>query len=211
MRRYGLLALFLLTSATAAELGDGAMSVDFDYSELDLRKDEHHFSGNVRISQGPMSISSERAVAEGASRDDQSRWTFDRNVHVKTAEADLRANTAIARVVNGAIVNATIKGSPARFEQRGAATDKEIRGRAGQIEYDFVKGIVRMTDNVWFSYGENEFRGAAVIYNVRDQRVVVNPEGANQGRVNITVRPRPAKPQASTSGSAAPDAESSSP
>ena len=210
MRRGLLLLLLALTSAHAAELGDEPMSIDFDYSEIDMRKDEYQLTGNVRISQGPMSITSDSATAEGASQRENSRWTFERNVHVRTADADLRANTAIARVMNGAIANATVKGSPAVFEQRKAGDDKQIRGRAGQIEYDFVKGIVRMTNDVWFSYGDNEFRGAAVVYNVRDERVVVNPEGANQGRVNITVRPKPASERARESGTVR-EAETSTP
>jgi lipopolysaccharide transport protein LptA len=131
-------------------------------------------------------------MAQGASQNDSSRWTFERNVHVQTPDADLRAATAIANVVNGTIANATVKGSPALFEQRNAAADKQVRGRAGQIEYDFGRGIVRLSGDVWFSYGGNEFEGAVVVYYVRDERVVVNPDGKNQGRVNITVRPRPA-------------------
>ena len=42
-----------------------------------------------------------------------------------------------------------------------------------------------MTEDVWFSYGGNEFRGDTVIYNVNDERVVVNPGGPGNsgGRV----------------------------
>jgi lipopolysaccharide transport protein LptA len=189
-----LLATLGLSSLQAAqlELGDQEMTIGFDYSEIDMRKDEHHFRGNVRIAQGPMSITSDTAMAQGASQNDSSRWTFERNVHVQTLDADLRAATAIANVVNGALANATVKGSPAVFEQRNAVADKQVRGRAGQIEYDFGRGIVRLSGDVWFSYGGNEFEGAVVVYYVRDERVVVNPDGKNQGRVNITVRPRPA-------------------
>ena len=50
-----------------------------------------------------------------------------------------------------------------------------MRGRAGVIEYDFVAGIVKLTDDVWFSNGKDEFRGDVVIYNVRDERVQINP------------------------------------
>ncbi len=76
------------------------------------------------------------------------------------------------------------------FEQLDAAADKNVRGRANVIEYDFATGTVKMTQNVWFSYGGNEFRGDTVIYNVKDERVVVNPGGnGTGGRVNITIRP----------------------
>lgn len=192
------------SSSHAAELklGEESISIGYDYAEIDMRKDEHHFRGNVSISQGPMSITSDTAMAQGASQNDKVRWTFDRNVHVQTSDADLRAATAIGQVVKGALTNATLKGSPAVFEQRNAAADKQVRGRAGQIEYDFARGIVKLSNDVWFSYGGNEFRGAVVVYNVRDERVVVNPEGSNQGRVNITVRPQPTGKLDNRSGSA---------
>lgn len=205
---FALLATFSLQAAEL-QLGEQEMSIGFDYSEIDMRKDEHHFRGNVRISQGPMFITADTAMAQGASQNDSSRWTFQRNVHVQTSDADLRAEKAIAQVVNGAIANATVTGSPAAFEQRNASDDKKVHGRAGEIQYDFARGIVRMSNDVWFSYGGNEFRGAVVVYYVRDERVVVNPDGKNQGRVNITVRPRPGVTSDNRSGAAgAPGGES---
>lgn len=197
-------------SPHAAQFGDQEMAIEFDSSEIDMRKDEHQFRGHVRISQGPMSIASDRALARGAAQGDDSRWTFERNVHVKTMDADLRADTAHAAVSNGALTSATVQGAPAVFEGRSAAADKQIRGRAGQIDYDFVSGIVRLTDDVWFSYAGNEFRGAVVVYDVRHERVIVNPEGKNQGRVNITVRPQPAaKPDGNTGAARQGESENS--
>lgn len=192
-RLSALLALLALTSPRAAELGTEPMSVAFDYSEIDLRNDEQHYRGNVRISQGALFIASDQAMAKGAARSDTSRWTFERNVHLRTQDSDLRADSAVALVVNGEISRATVKGSPAVFEQRDSTADKPIRGRAGEIEYDVARGIVRLSNDVWFSYGENEFRGAVVVYYTGEERVVVNPGGKDQGRVNITVRPQSIK------------------
>ena len=198
-------AIFFATSIHAAELMNGNMSIGFDYSEIDMRKDEHHFEGNVSVNQGAMSITSDRATAEGA-QTDKSRWTFERNVHVHTSDADLKAATAVANVAKGTLSTATVKGAPAVFEQRNATADKQVRGRAGQIDYDFARGIVKLTNDVWFTYGGNEFRGAVVVYDLRQEKVIVNPPGSNQGRVNITVRPRP-----STDGArVTPNAESGS-
>ncbi len=185
-----LMILCALPVLHAAELGDEAMSIAFDFSEIDMRKDEHHFRGNVRISQGAMFIASERATAVGASRSERSRWTFERNVRVQTDEVALRADTAVATVVNGTITNAKVKGTPATFEQRNVNDAKRVHGRAGDIEYDITGGVIRMTNDVWFTYGQNEFRGPVVVYYVNEERVVVNPGGKDQGRVNITVRPQ---------------------
>jgi lipopolysaccharide transport protein LptA len=185
-----ILALLLgFASAQAAELTDQVLQVDADDGEFDLRESEQHLRGNVRISQGDMSIVAQEATGKGESTDN-SRWTFSRGVHLQTRDADLRSNTATAAFLNGQLTEASAKGTPAVFEQRTAPADKQIRGRAGQIDYDIAKGIVKLTSDVWFSYGGNEFRGDVVVYNVRDEKVVVNPAGQSNGRVNIRIRPR---------------------
>jgi lipopolysaccharide transport protein LptA len=181
--------LLTISPARAAQLSDQIMQVDADDGEFDLRKSEHHLRGNVRISQGTMSIVAEEAFGNGESTDN-SRWTFSRSVHLQTRDADLKSNTATAAFLNGQLTEATAKGTPAVFEQRSVVADKLIRGRAGQIDYDIVKGIVKLSKDVWFSYGGNEFRGDVIVYNVRDEKVVVNPAGQSNGRVNIRIRPR---------------------
>lgn len=197
MRRLSVVFIVLLAGSGAlhaAELGTEAMTVEFDRSELDLRNDRHQLHGNVRIQQGAMSIVADEASASALQTDD-SRWRFERSVHVQTAEADLKSNVATAEFSNGQLRQAVAFGTPAVFEQR-TALDKRARGRAGEIEYDFAKGIITLTNDVWFTYGDNEFRGNVVVYNVREERVVVNPDGKSSGRVNITIRPRPgASPQ----------------
>ncbi len=189
----------LACSAHAAELpgnfqfGAGA-TVAFDLAELDLRNDTHVLTGNVRVVQGLTSIDAARATAN-ALQTPRTRWTFDKDVHIKTADADLKSDSANAAFVNGKMATAVAKGTPAYFEQRRPATDKTaerlVKGRAGTIDYDLAQGIVKLSDQVWFSYGGNEFRGDVVIYNIRDERVTVNPGGQSSGRVNITVTPRP--------------------
>jgi lipopolysaccharide transport protein LptA len=185
-------------SANAAEVpgnfqfGAGA-SVAFDVAELDLRNDTHVLTGNVHVVQGPTSIDAARATAN-ALQTPRTRWTFNKDVHIKTADADLKSDSASAAFIDGKVATAVAKGSPATFEQRrpgsGKTAERLVKGRAGTIDYDLSKGIVTLSDQVWFSYGGNEFRGDVVIYNVRDERVTVNPGGQNSGRVNITVAPK---------------------
>jgi lipopolysaccharide transport protein LptA len=108
-------------------------------------------------------------------------------VHIVTSEAELQSDSASAAIVGGQMARARVEGAPAQFEQRGGRTDGQVRGRADVIEYDFIAGIVKLTDNVWFSNGKDEFRGNVVIYNVRDERVQINPGG--EGRVHGIIRP----------------------
>jgi lipopolysaccharide transport protein LptA len=188
----GLAAVALLAlgaNARAAELlrpGD-ALNADADVVTSDFRTNTLEFSGNVRVTQGPMSIQAGVAKADDF-RSENSRWSFEKSVHIVTAEADLQSDSANAAVVGGQLARARAEGSPAQFQQRGGSGDRQIRGRAGVIEYDFAAGIVKLTDQVWFSNGKDEFRGDVVIYSVRDERLQINPGG--QGRVQGIIRPQ---------------------
>jgi lipopolysaccharide transport protein LptA len=179
-----MLPLLGFGAARAAELvrpGD-AFSYEADVVTTDLRSQTMEVSGNVRVSQGANSIQSGAAKAIGPS--ENSRWSFQKSVRIVTSEAELDSDSADATIVGGQISRARAQGSPAQFQQRGgSAADRQIRGRAGVIEYDFVAGVVKLTDQVWFSNGKDEFRGDALIYNVRDGRV------QSQGRVRGVIRP----------------------
>jgi lipopolysaccharide transport protein LptA len=191
----GTLALALLVAwpAGSAEFTrpriEGSFAWSADVLNSDFRSDTLDLSGNVRVTQGPMSIESGSARARDF-RSDNSHWTFEQAVHIRTAEADLKSSTASAAFVKGQIAGARVEGSPAQFEQIGGAPDRQVRGRAGVIEYDFGAGVVKLTNQVWFSNGKDEFRGDVVIYNVRDERVQINPGGQSSGRVRGIIRPR---------------------
>lgn len=179
--------------AAVPTLTGGEIKLSADVVNSDPRNDVHVMSGNVRVTQGAMSMEAEQATATDL-QSDHSRWTFERSVHITTADADLKSNSASAVFAGGQLTEAVIKGSPASFEQRNPSADKNVRGRANVIEYDFAKGTVKLTDNVWFNYGGNEFRGNTVVYDLKDERVTVNSAGVNTdgkapGRVNITIRP----------------------
>lgn len=176
--------------AAAPTLSTEGINISADLQDSDLRNDVHVLSGNVAITQADMSMQAEKATVKGL-QTDNGRWTFERAVHIRSAKADLRADTADATFAGGRVAEATVKGTPALFEQLNAAADKKVSGRAKVIEYDLGKGTVKMSQDVWFSYGGNEFRGDTVVYNLNDERVVVNPGAAqgSGGRVNITIKP----------------------
>ena len=148
--------------------------------------DTLEISGNVRVTQGPMSI--QAGTAKPTMFVPKTAAGFQKAVHIVTSEADLQSDSASAAVVKATDRRARVEGSPAEFQQRGGHADRQVRGRAGVIEYDFAAGIVKLTDQVWFSNGKDEFRGDVVIYNVRDEHVQINPGG--QGRVRGIIRPQ---------------------
>lgn len=173
--------------AAKAPAPEAGYSWSADVLSSDFRSDTLELRGNVRVMQGAASIEAQNAKGRNV-RAESSRWTFEKGVRIRSAEADLFSDLATAGIVNGQFADARIEGAPARFEQIGSASNRQVRGRAGVIEYDFVTGVVKLTNQVWFSNGKDEFRGDVVIYNVRDERVQINP-GGSSNRVRGIIRP----------------------
>jgi lipopolysaccharide transport protein LptA len=186
-----LLMLFATHSSIAATATTPSLNAPLAWSAdvltSDFRSNTLDLDGNVRVTQGQMSIEAQKAKAREM-KGDSGRWTFEKAVHIRSTEADLQSNLATAAIVNGQIADARVEGTPARFEQVGGTTNRQVRGRAGVIEYDFGTGVVKLTNQVWFSNGKDEFRGDVVIYNVRDERVQINP-GGSSNRVRGIIRP----------------------
>ena len=208
-RANGALGAVLLLLATAVSGAanpplpklDGGFTWSADVVSSDFRHDTLDLSGNVRAAQGPMSIEAQTAKARDF-RAPNSHWIFEQAVRIRSTEADLQSNLATAAFVNGELSDVRIEGSPARFEQLDAANSRQVRGRAGVIKYDIKTGVVTLTNQVWFSNGKDEFRGDVVIYNVRDERVQINP-GGSSNRVRGIIRPNQNKSQTNNGGSAA--------
>jgi len=173
---------------------DAGYTWSADVLSSDFRSDVLELSGNVRVMQGPYSIEAQNAKGNNV-RAESSRWTFEKGVRIRTEEADLFSDLATAGIVNGQFADARIEGAPARFEQIAGTANRQVRGRAGVIEYDFNSGVVKLSNQVWFSNGKDEFRGDVVIYNIRDERVQINP-GGSSNRVRGIIRPtNSAKPR----------------
>lgn len=200
----GAVLLFVATAVSGAANApkldklDAGFTFSADVVSTDFRHDTLDLSGNVRAAQGPMSIEAQTAKARDF-RAPNSHWIFEQAVRIRSTEADLQSNLATAAFVNGELSDVRIEGSPARFEQIAAVDNRQIRGRAGVIKYDIKTGVVTLTNQVWFSNGKDEFRGDVVIYNVRDERVQINP-GGSSNRVRGIIRPNQNKSQTNGGG-----------
>lgn len=191
-----LAALCCLRAGAATPPGfDQPLAWSADVLTSDFRSDTLDLAGHVRVTQGAMLIESDTATAHDL-RAERSRWSFKDSVHIRTAEADLKAAAAHAVFAQGLIVDARIEGAPAEFVQLNGRPERQVRGRAGVIEYDVAAGIVKLTKQVWFSSGKDEFQSEAVIYDIRKEQM------ETQGRVRGTLRPRDGRIEA------APDAKS---
>src|SRR5688572_1263105 len=78
-----LLAAAFGATANAAEVvrAGGAFTWVADVLNSDFRSDTLDLSGNVRVSQGPMSIEAGAATARDF-RSENSRWLFEKSVHI---------------------------------------------------------------------------------------------------------------------------------
>ncbi len=163
-----------------------ARSSDFDYKNNTLL-----FHG-VRIAQGGLAIEADEGTATGLDFKN-SRWLFKGNVRITVPDGSLASDEARIAFAANLIANAEIRGSPARFEQM---RDKGIaRGHALRIEYQPAAGTVRLIDDAWLSDGNNEITGQTLIYNMRDQRVLANPDEQGSQPVRITINPKKAEPK----------------
>lgn len=195
MRSAECITLFVLALLGSVNLGAAEapafdtenFGYDFERSEVDFKNDTAQFFGHVRVTQGPNSIQAEEAIAH-AFRSANKQWEFHEAVLVRTAEAQLSAETATAAFENNVLVQARVEGSPAHFESLPGVAEQLARGRARAIEYDVRADTITFTGDVWFGYGADEWRGEQVIYNLRDQRVRMS--SGESGRVRGTIRPQ---------------------
>jgi lipopolysaccharide export system protein LptA len=175
-----------------------ARSTDFDYKANTLV-----FHG-VRIAQGGLAIEAADATATGLDFK-ESRWLFKGDVRITMPDGSLAADEARITFAANLISTAQITGSPARFEQK---RDKGIaRGHARRIDYQPVAGTVRLSEDAWLSDGDNEISGQTLIYNMRDQRVLANPDEQGSQPVRITINPKKPDPKPDAKPEPKPDAK----
>jgi lipopolysaccharide transport protein LptA len=177
--------------ARAAE----TVTLDAASSEVDYRSNTVLFR-DVVITQGNVRVAAGRARATGLDFDDAT-WTFSEDVRIDVEGGKLRSGDATVTFARNRVARAVIRGAPASFEQRLSGTRGVARGRAGTIEYDLVKGTVRLSQDAWLSDGRSEIRGKSLVYDLAGQRVEAGAApGATAGgqeRVQITIRPRAAE------------------
>jgi lipopolysaccharide transport protein LptA len=166
-----------------------AASSDFDYKNNSL------LFKRVRITQGALEVTAQQASATGLEFDN-SEWRLQGDVQIVVPGGKLESDEARVTFRDNAIVSASIKGSPAMFEQRLKEKDQFARGRAGAIDYNVKASTVRLTGAAWLSDGQNEIRGNTLIYDIGRERVQANPNEKDPGGVHITIKPRPRAPAA---------------
>jgi len=187
------LALFALTSqVNAAEnnMREQKISLDAASTEVDYKKNTVVFK-DIVISQGDIKVEANHAEAEATGLNFKTgKWTFSGDVRIHVEKrGNLHSDLAVLDFKDSQIVKATITGKPAEFEQQRSASDQMARGHAGQIIYQPIEGVVRLSDNAWLSDGRNEIEGPLLVYNIRQEHVEAVAQPGNDDRVHITIVP----------------------
>lgn len=195
IRRCALAALLLLGTAPCAMAQTGlpagnselpinleAASSDFDYKNNTL------LFKRVKITQGGLEVTAQQASATGLEFDN-SEWRLTGDVVIVVPGGKLQSNEARVMFKNNAIASASIKGTPAQFEQQLKETKQVARGRAKAIDYDVKAATVRLTGDAWLTDGQNEIRGNTLVYDIGRERVQANPSETDPGGVRITINP----------------------
>jgi lipopolysaccharide export system protein LptA len=147
----------------------------------------------VVITQCDMRIQAAEARVTGGLNFENSLWTISGDVQITAEGGSLHSEKAIVSFRDNLISQATITGTPARFEQQ-REDGTTSRGRANTIDYETRTGTVSLTTDAWLSDGRNEISGQQLVYNIRSQSVQgqTSPAsgGNGDGRVRIVIQPR---------------------
>jgi lipopolysaccharide transport protein LptA len=160
-----------------------AASSDFDYRNNTL------LFRRVKVSQGGLQVEAMEARATGLNFEN-SKWDLEGQVRVTVPDGKLLSDSATVTFRNNEIVSATVRGSPATFEQRLEKTGELARGRARTIEYDVRNQTVRLAGDAWLTDGPNQIQGNTLVYDIGRQRVAANPGETEPGGVRITINPK---------------------
>jgi lipopolysaccharide transport protein LptA len=161
--------------------------------DLDRKTNRMHLSGDVKISQGDISVAADAAEATLMADSKNSHWVFTGNVHVRAErEGDLRADSATVEIINSALASAHATGSPAQFEQTHAKNGDLAKGHSNTADYDVVAGTVTLTGDavLTLSEGQNVWRGPSVTYNVREQNIQLTSDSTAGKRPHMTLTPK---------------------
>jgi lipopolysaccharide transport protein LptA len=199
LRRCALAALVLLGTVpcamaqTGLPAGNSALPINLEAasSDFDYKNNTLLFK-RVKITQGGLAVTAQQASATGLEFDN-SEWRLTGDVVIVVPGGKLQSSEARVMFKNNAIASASIKGTPAQFEQQLKETKQVARGRAKAIDYDVKAATVRLTGDAWLTDGQNEIRGNTLVYDIGRERVQANPSEKDPGGVRITINP-PKKP-----------------
>lgn len=142
----------------------------------------------IRISQGPFSISADKAEASELDFS-ASNWDFSGAVVIRGDGASILAEKARLEFRDHRLRNTRASGAPATFEREQTEDFRAISGDARTIEYDHEQQILVLSGDARLLDGTNEVSGSRLIYRVAEDRVMAGSDDGGEQRVRITITP----------------------
>ena len=160
-----LLPLMMVGLIAQAERADRSKPVglEADRVSVDEKQKIQTFEGNVRLTQGTLSISTNKLVVR------QDADGFQNGV----AFGGTEANEGLAR-----------------FKQKRDGRNDFIEGEAERIEHDNRTEKTEFFGRARVKSGLDEVRGPYISYDGKTENYVVNGAGSKGGRVTATIQPR---------------------
>jgi len=138
--------------------------------------------------QQPIHIEADSVVID----DGRGVATYRGSVHYSQGSTHLLADEVVVYSADRKQVDKVeARGAPATFRQRPDNKDEDMRGQATRIDYFAGEQRVVLEDAAHLWQGQNEFSGDRIEYR-SDQEVVKAIKAPNgNGRVQVTIQPRP--------------------
>lgn len=190
----GTLAADITPSNDEIQLESAGTEVDAVTKQLTLPK--------IHISQAGYAIQADLGQAKGLDFDN-SEWIFTGKVKITTPQGSSSADRATVQFIQNKITELHISGRPATFEQHASNRQTQVlaQGHADNIDYFLKSNSIRLQNNAWIKYGQNEFTGRTMVYDITHQRILANPNEQQGERVRILITPDTTKNKTESSPS----------
>ena len=140
--------------------------------------------------QQPMGI---EAADIDATLADDSKTLLTGNVVITQGTLRIGSNSAEITRAGGDIVRVLLEGSPASMTQE-QDDGTPMSARATRIDYDVTAETIVLTGSVAVDQAGDSMRGERVTYDMKSGRLNAAGAGSGDGRIRMTIQPRPAKP-----------------
>jgi lipopolysaccharide transport protein LptA len=202
-----LVLAFFAPDLLAAQNDDLKLSISLnaDSSEYDGKGTIVAFRG-LRLTQGSTEIEADEGRASKLDFED-SVWQLSGNVIIDVENGHIECDLADLTFFNYELTLATITGSPASFKIRRANSSEPTYAKAGRLEYDFEKGIIKFSEQATIIENGNQISSNYLVYNIKEQLINAQSGGDGNPKVRITYTPKDTVQPNTTEGSDKSDAD----
>jgi lipopolysaccharide export system protein LptA len=117
-------------------------------------------------------------------------------VHVEFRTAVLDVDAAAVALSDGRIRTIQARGTPAQFSYEMKKSARRYHGRAGRIDYDAARSVIKFSVDTWYTDGNLEAETSALTYNFSDDSMITEAiKGTYPGAERV---PAPRTPDRAT-------------